>query len=554
MVRPVDLLRQGRKGELWQMCCGYIDLSLDQFVHIQHRLLLEQMELLKDCQLGQRVMHRAMPETVDDFRNQVPFTSYADYCPELHERHEHTLPAKPAYWVRTSGYSGTYDIKWVPWSEGFAAECEKVCGACAIFSQARHHGDLARMKPHLKILYTVGGLEYATGALGHLMQRAIDFDYLPSSTDGMTFVESIKAGFAQALYQGLDGFGGLPSVLVTVGEQMKAQQTKPDMAFLRSHPAAMLRLLKGVAKSKLAKRQLLPKDLWDLTGVLGGGTDSAVFKNRVEEMWGRRPLEMYGGTEGGLYATQLWDYEGLTFVPTLNFFEFIPEEELRKGQADLSYQPKTVLMDGVEPGQNYEMVITNLHGGSLVRFRVGDMIRITSMRNDNLGVNLPQMAFYGRADYLIDIAGLGRLTERIIWEAIEATGVPYVDWTARKEVREDRAVLHIYLEPRCIDGITEKGLALAVGRELERLDAQYHHNPYNIYDGPDSAQSRVEADHFIEVSLLPQGVFANYVLERQAEGADLGHLKPSHINPSDKVLTRLSVEAVPSPEAVAAAR
>ena len=554
MVRPIDLLRQGRKEELWQMCCGFIDLSLDQFMHIQNRLLLEQIQLLKDCELGRRVMHRALPETVEDFRNQVPFTAYADYCPELHERHEHGLPAKPAYWVRTSGYSGTYDIKWVPWSEGFAAECEKACAACAVLSMARYHGDIAHLKRHLKILYTVGGLEYASGALGHIMQQAIDFDFLPSTAGELSFIESIKAGFAQALYQGLDGFGGLPSVLVAVGEQMKEQRSKPDLAFLRSHPGALIRLLRGLIKSKLAGRPLLPKDLWDLKGVLGGGTDSAVFKKRVEEMWGRRPLEMYGGTEGGLYATQLWDYDGLTFIPTLNFFEFIPEEEHLKGQNDLSYQPKTVLLDQVKPGHNYEIVITNLHGGSLVRFRVGDMISITSLRNDNLGVNIPQMAFYGRADYLIDIAGLGRLTERIVWEAIESTGIPYVDWTARKEVRDDRAVLHLYIEPRCTDGITEKGLAVAVGQELERLDSQYHHNPYNIYDGPDSVQSRVEADHFIEVTLLPQGVFATYILERQAEGADLGHLKPSHINPSDKVLSKLSVEGVPGAEVVAAAR
>src|SRR5512139_140303 len=95
MVRPIDLMRQGRKEALWQMCCGFIDLSLDQFMEVQHRLLLEQIELLKRCELCQRVMHRAQPVTVDYFRNQVPFTTYADYCPELHERLEHGLPAKP---------------------------------------------------------------------------------------------------------------------------------------------------------------------------------------------------------------------------------------------------------------------------------------------------------------------------------------------------------------------------------------------------------------------------------------------------------------------------
>ena len=43
----------------------------------------------------------------------------------------------------------------------------------------------------------------------------------------------------------------------------------------------------------------------------------------------------------------------------------------------------------------------------------------------------------------------------------------------------------------------------------------------------------------VETILLPHGSFANYTSQRQAEGADLAHLKPPHINPSDKVLSLL---------------
>ena len=58
----------------------------------------------------------------------------------------------------------------------------------------------------------------------------------------------------------------------------------------------------------------------------------------------------------------------------------------------------------------------------------------------------------------------------------------------------------------------------------------------------------------LEVTLLPQGAFSSYIAQRQAEGADLGHLKPPHINPSDEVLSllgapKVGVEVVPSREA-----
>jgi hypothetical protein len=47
----------------------------------------------------------------------------------------------------------------------------------------------------------------------------------------------------------------------------------------------------------------------------------------------------------------------------------------------------------------------------------------------------------------------------------------------------------------------------------------------------------------LEVTLLPTGTFANYKNQRQAEGAELVHLKPPHINPSNKVLALLGIKA-----------
>ena len=114
MPKAVELLRQGRNEELWQMCCGFLSLNLREFMDIQKRLLLEQLDLLNNCPLGKKIMRGAKPKTVEEFRRQVPLTTYADYCPELLEKREDVLPAKPALWVHTSGRSGEYPCKWVP--------------------------------------------------------------------------------------------------------------------------------------------------------------------------------------------------------------------------------------------------------------------------------------------------------------------------------------------------------------------------------------------------------------------------------------------------------
>jgi len=276
MTEPIDLLRQGRKRELWQMCCGFIDLSLGQFMGIQERLLLEQIGLLNNSELGRRVMRGAMPETVEEFRQQVPLTTYGDYLPELAEKRENVLPGKIARWVRTSGHTGEYDIKWVPMTEDFLREYQKAAISIGLFGLCNGRGDTSKVREHLKMLYMVGPREYASGLGVDLTQQAINYDSLPSNTEGLaSFQEIIRAGFKEALYRGLDGFGGLSSVLVAVGEQLRQQSGRISIRFLLSHPGALFRVIRALVKSKLARRPMLPKDLWSVK-VIG---NSWVTKN-----------------------------------------------------------------------------------------------------------------------------------------------------------------------------------------------------------------------------------------------------------------------------------
>jgi len=554
MTSPLELLRQGQKEELWQMCCGFIDLSLEQIMAIQKKLLLEQIELLKNCELGRKVMRGAMPTTVEEFREQVPLTTYTDYCPELIERREDVLPARVLRWVRTSGTSQKSYVKWVPFSVGFVRELEKVLAAEIIFSGCNSKGDLSRLKEHFKVLHTLGPPEYGTGFLAYITKQAIGCDLLPSKGEELSFEQCIKLGFEEALYRGLDGFGGIASALVYAGEQIKRRTGNISIRFLLAHPRALFRVTRGLVKSKIARRPLLPKDLWTVQGIVCGGSDATIFKKRVEELWGRRPLEHYASCEGSHFAIQTWDYEGMTFVPNLNFFEFIPEREWFKWQLNHSYQPKTVLLDEVKAGENYEIVLTNFHGGVFVRYRIGDIVRITSLRNERLHIDIPQMVFYSRADDRIDISGFGRLTEKLIWEAVENSGIPYKDWTARKEAIGDRAILHLYLELQENYVASEEAVAATIYGELQKLDSVYHYNQYRTYSDPETVLGLKP----IKVTFLPRGAFAGYISQRQAEGADLGTIKPPHINPSDKVLSLLGapkvvVEAAPVTEAERAA-
>ncbi len=532
MPKVAELLKKRRNEEMWQMCCGFLNLSLEQFMTIQKRLLLEQIRLLSRSALGKKLLNGPRPETVEEFRRRVPLTTYADYCPELLEKREDTLPVEPALWVHTSGRSGEYPCKWVPVTPAYANEMSVIMCGIGMLSSSRKWGETSSFPQRPRIVYSVAPRPYVSGAMATMLGQQTPADYLPpiGVAERLSFEGRVRLGFKQALSQGFDYFFGLSMVLVTVGDKFSQSSKRVNIRPLLSQPRALFRLTKGLARSKLARRPMLPRDLWSMRGIISSGLDSWVYRDRIKELWGRYPLDVYSSTEGGFIATQTWDSEGMTFIPNLNFLEFIPEEEHFKLKLDHSYQPKTLLLDEVKAGENYEIVITNFHGGALVRYRIGDMVKITSLGNEKLGINTPQMVFERRADDLIDFVVI-RLTEKIIWQAIENTGIPYEDWTAYKE--PGKPVLNLLIELKGDSLTSAADIAAAVHEQIMKADKDTYSTSQVHDDLADMINFKVK------ITLLPRGAFAGYTVQRQAEGADLAHLKPPHVNPSDKVLSFL---------------
>jgi hypothetical protein len=525
MTTEAELFKEGKHEELWQRCCGFIDLSLGDFMKVQQRLLLEQLELLKGCELGRYIMNGTNPNTVAEFREQVPLTTYTDYAPYLLKRKMDVLPKKPILWQYTSGKSGEYPFRWAPVTSGQLEEIEPLIFALVFFSSCKQRKEIV-FNEQDKVLYGMAPPPYATGSMARAFPHEL-FNFLPpvDEAEKMSFEDRIQQGFKMALSEGLDLCFSLSSVAVAIGDRFSQSGRKPDIGALLKKPQALLRLIRGLIKSKLARRPLLPKDIWTLKGLITFGIDGSVYREKIREMWGRYPLDFHGCTEAILIAMQTWDYQGMTFIPHLNFFEFIPEEESIKSREDPTYQPSTLLLDEVNPG-NYELVITSFYGGPFIRYKLGHLIKITALRNEQLNIDIPQMVFLSRIDDQIDIAGFTRLSEKVIWQAIENTGIAYEDWTARKEVK-DKPVLHLYLELKENGYVTEEQVAESVHRELKRLDA-----PYADLESFTSLRP-------LEITLLPENAFHLYKLRQQAAGAELAHLKPPHINPSDDTINFL---------------
>ncbi|MEG1594642.1 MAG: auxin-responsive protein, partial [Oscillibacter sp.] len=82
-MRFEDKLKQNSREQIWQEYCGFLDMSLTDYMYTQRRLMEEQMALWSACPLGRQILRGKQPATIEDLREQLPLTSYADYADAL---------------------------------------------------------------------------------------------------------------------------------------------------------------------------------------------------------------------------------------------------------------------------------------------------------------------------------------------------------------------------------------------------------------------------------------------------------------------------------------
>lgn len=450
-MRFQEKIREYSKEEIWNEYCGFLDISVEEFMYIQKRLLLEQIQLFGKCSLGRQIMRGRQPSTVEEFREMVPLTTYDDYAPILMGKHKESLPAEPILWIQTTWEGGLHPLKVAPYTKSMLDTYKHNMMACFMLATSSRRGDFdISVTDHM--LYALAPLPYATGILPLLLHDEIDIEFLPSvkEAEAMTFKERNVRGFKLGLRKGIEYFFGLGSVTYYVSKSLSSMQSsggslKDKLA--DASPAMIARLLRAKRRCKKENRELMPKDLFQLKGFMCAGTDNDYYKDDLEELWGLRPMEIFAGTEPTCIGTETWNRDGMYFFPDACFYEFIPQEEMDRNMEDPSYTPRTVLMDEVQAGHLYEIVITVLKGGAFARYRVGDLYRCMGLENKQDQTRLPRFAYVDRVPSVIDIAGFTRITENSIAHAIELSGLKIAGWTAKKEYTSNkRPLFHLYVE------------------------------------------------------------------------------------------------------------
>ncbi|MBR0598870.1 GH3 auxin-responsive promoter family protein [Clostridiales bacterium BAD-6] len=524
-----DKLKMQQYDRLWQEYCGFLDLDIDSYMQIQYRLMLEQISLWSESELGKQMLKGKQPKTIDEFRKSVPLTTYIDYADVLLQKKGDMLPDQPIIWIQTTWEGGKHPIKLAPYTKSMLETYRNNVLACLMLSTSTEKGKF-NVRATDKFLYALAPLPYATGLFPLALNDEISIEFLPPVKEAvkMSFGERNKKGFKLGLRKGIDFFFGLGSVAYYVSlslssmgrDQSKASGSSTggsSKSLFRYSPSMLLRFALAKYRCKKEGRDLKPKDLFKLKGFMCAGTDNHCYKDDLEDLWGIRPMELFAGTEPSCIGTETWTRNGMYFFPDTCFYEFIPEDEMNKSLDDSSYQPKTYLMNEVVPGEKYEIAISVLKGGAFVRYRVGDVYRCVGLESSEDKTRIPRFQYVDRIPTIIDIAGFTRISEHSIRSVVELSGLAIENWIAVKEYnKNNRPLLHMYVEMNL-----ESLVSSAISKEIlrEHLGVYFKYVDHDYKD-----LKHILGMDPLEITILKCGTFEEY---KRQTGKTLRHINPS---------------------------
>jgi hypothetical protein len=512
-----DKLKKITQEELWQEYCGFLDLTITEYMFIQRRLMQEQMQLWKNSGLGKLLLGNKNPETIDELREMMPLTTYEDYAETLLSKRVDMLPAEPVTWIQTTWEGGLRPIKIAPYTRAMLNTYRHNILSVMILCSCDEKGAVNVRKGD-RILYGGAPLPYATGLMPSLLAEDIDLTWLPDTNEKsqLPFSQRIKKGFEMAFRGGVDYFFAIGSVANYITSNFSKSSGSGNKKF-RISPLLALRYLKAKYIGIRDSKQVEPGNVFRLKGFVCTGTDAKCYRERLTKAWNKVPIELSAGTESTCIGVENWEHRGMIFFPDTCFYEFIPETEMRKSLNCPGYNPRTCLMDEVITGENYELVISVFHGGAFMRYRIGDMYRCLSAGK---GDCLPRFTFLDRVPNVIDIAGFTRITQQSIEEVFRLSRIGIGQWLAKKEYDDNgNPYLHLYIEilPEAqeLDVVNKTSLL-----ELLSVYFKYYDSDYN------DLKKLLEMEP-LKITVLKYGSIDQY---SKFCGHELSKMNPSNID------------------------
>ncbi|HEY9640049.1 MAG TPA: GH3 auxin-responsive promoter family protein, partial [Coleofasciculaceae cyanobacterium] len=376
---------------------------------VQEQFLQKLLRVQQQTELGKKFGLAAI-QTIDQFREQVPIWTYADYEPytqRVARGEPHVLTAEPVVYINlTSGTTGKQ--KMVPVTYRFNRSLGKPNLVSLGFAlEALQSHSVGRSLPleFGKVLSTnyVGiqgkteaGIDFGPVtvgsfrinrffceqafaqpftameisdtlsrhyvcllfALGNPQMRAISANFPMLVLRTCQYLEQYAEALIQDLQQGTIApwLKIAPAIRATLERRWSAQPQRA--AELRSRLRSAGKLTPQLAWPKLA-----------FIGTARGGTSDFYFE-RFPDYFGDTPQfgGIYGTAEGTFAICHDFNTDGSILALESGFYEFIPED-----QWDVEH-PKTLLPVELKVGDRYRILVTSYSG--FYRYDIGDVIEV----------------------------------------------------------------------------------------------------------------------------------------------------------------------------------
>ena len=410
---------------------------------ISHKLLMQLVRDNQDTEYGRKYGFREI-RSYADYAAKVPLSDYEDYDPYIERmlcfNQKNLITAdEVVYYAHTSGTTGA--SKMIPCTQKaldllFSTGYERVFGLYDRSCREQTGEGMPSCKGitlmEAKVGYTTYGV--AHGAISETLlipEDTAEYNALPEellypSADfdrrhlKMLFalrerrLSFFQCSFAPFLY---DMFAYLRQNWELLCEDIRTGRINPDIVM---DPALRRKLNARMTPDPERASQIraimaahgndafIPL-LWpDLKLIATIGT--AAFAPHLEKMRQFMGPDIavdylgYVSSESTIGTVLRENEAAYMLLPWGGFYEFIPMEDSGNG--------RPLLMDELEVGKEYELIVTNLSG--FYRYRLGDVIRVTGYHNE-----CPMLVFSYRKSQLISMYG-EKVTEMTLRTAVEA--------------------------------------------------------------------------------------------------------------------------------------
>ena len=487
-----------------------------------------------------------------DYAARVPFSAYEDYEPYIERMlcfgQDNLITAdKVVYYAHTSATSGA--SKMIPCTREaldilFATVFERFFGcyerSCKSGTGAGIPGCPGINLMESRIGYTPLGI--AHGAISETLNRAEDTPFYNALPEEIVYpagefdrrhlkmllalrerrLSFLMSTFSPTLY---DMIVYVQHHWQSLCEDIEKGQINPDIAVdpkLRKQLEEKLspdperaREIREIMREH-GKDAFIPL-LWpDMKRIAAVGTATfAPFIDRLRPALGEEIRVDYLGyvcSEATVAAPLREEDPAYMLLPFGGFYEFIPVED--------GTEAAPLLLDQLEAGKEYELVVTNLSG--FYRYRLGDVIRVTGYHNE-----CPMIVFSYRKNQLISMYG-EKVTETALRTAVESmaeeSGTTVIEYSVYADTETDPGHYIVLLES---------------DREILPDAWPYYSEILNrkLCEAHDSYRKKIQQKTMLplEVKFVQPQTYALFRDLRVMGGASPNQIKPIHVISGDRL-------------------